>query len=139
MRWTSEQDSVLAELWKTDMPAAEIAEAMGVQSRHAVIGRAHRLKLPARSQKYIRLGSMPAEERDGIITDGYERGLSVCLIAEILGFSTGYVKHRASALRLKHKMRLPAPAPPAPEIGGPPSMPYVPGLVVTGRYRMVAP
>lgn len=47
MSWTEERISDLVRLWATGRSASEIGRALGV-SKNAVIGKAHRLKLPAR-------------------------------------------------------------------------------------------
>lgn len=47
--WTPEKETQLAELWGAGLTASEIAKKMGVSSRCAVIGKAHRLKLPSRA------------------------------------------------------------------------------------------
>ena len=51
--WTDERDAVLTRLWAEGYSASQIADQiMGVTvSRCAVIGRVHRLKLPARKER----------------------------------------------------------------------------------------
>ena len=49
MSWTEEKVQKLKELWGTGKTASQIAEIIGNISRNAVIGKAHRLKLQARS------------------------------------------------------------------------------------------
>jgi GcrA cell cycle regulator len=46
-KWTPEKKVRLAELWATDMSTSVIAQHLHV-SKNAVVGTAHRLKLPAR-------------------------------------------------------------------------------------------
>ena len=51
--WTAERDAVLAKLWAEGYSASQIAAQISdvVVSRMAVIGRVHRLKLPARKAR----------------------------------------------------------------------------------------
>ena len=49
MSWTDEKVAKLKELWGKGNTASQIAEIIGGISRNAVIGKAHRLKLEARS------------------------------------------------------------------------------------------
>lgn len=48
MSWTEERIDTLKRLWDSGMTATQIAEELGGVSRNAVIGKAHRLGLPAR-------------------------------------------------------------------------------------------
>ncbi len=47
MSWTEERIQELARLWQAGMSASEIGKQLGV-SKNAVVGKAHRLKLPSR-------------------------------------------------------------------------------------------
>ena len=49
MSWTAERENKLKELWKKGYSGSEIANILGGTTRNAVIGKAHRLKLEARS------------------------------------------------------------------------------------------
>ncbi len=49
MSWTPEREEKLKELWKKGHSGSEIANMLGGTTRNAVIGKAHRLKLQARS------------------------------------------------------------------------------------------
>jgi len=49
MSWNSEREEKLRQLWKQGHSGSEIAKILGNTTRNAVIGKAHRLKLPARS------------------------------------------------------------------------------------------
>ena len=49
MSWTTERENKLRELWKKGHSGSEIANILGNTTRNAVIGKAHRLKLEARS------------------------------------------------------------------------------------------
>lgn len=47
MTWTDERIAELMKLWQQGLSAAEIGRELGV-SKNAVVGKAHRLKLPSR-------------------------------------------------------------------------------------------
>lgn len=47
-RWTPEQDAALAQHWAAGLTCTQIGAAMGL-NKNQVIGRAHRLQLPARA------------------------------------------------------------------------------------------
>jgi len=49
MSWTPEKEQKLRELWKKGHSGSQIAGMLGDTTRNAVIGKAHRLKLEARS------------------------------------------------------------------------------------------
>ena len=49
MSWTLEREEKLKELWKKGHSGSQIASLLGDTTRNAVIGKAHRLKLQARS------------------------------------------------------------------------------------------
>ena len=49
MSWTSEKEKKLRELWKKGHTASQIAGMLGETTRNAVIGKAHRLNLEART------------------------------------------------------------------------------------------
>ena len=49
MSWTLEREEKLKELWKKGHSGSQIAILLGDTTRNAVIGKAHRLKLQARS------------------------------------------------------------------------------------------
>ena len=49
MSWTPKREEKLRELWKKGHSGSEIANILGDTTRNAVIGKAHRLKLDARS------------------------------------------------------------------------------------------
>jgi GcrA cell cycle regulator len=49
MSWTPEREAKLKELWKKGYSGSEIAKMIGDVTRNAIIGKAHRLKLEARS------------------------------------------------------------------------------------------
>lgn len=48
MEWTAETIEALRRLWSDGHSASQIAKELGGISRNAVIGKAHRLKLPPR-------------------------------------------------------------------------------------------
>ncbi len=49
MSWTPEKEQKLKELWKKGHTASQIASMLGDTTRNAVIGKAHRLNLEART------------------------------------------------------------------------------------------
>ena len=49
MSWTSEKEQKLRQLWKAGHSGSQIAVMLGNTTRNAVIGKAHRLKLEART------------------------------------------------------------------------------------------
>ena len=49
MSWTPEREEKLRKLWKAGHSASQIASMLGDTTRNAVIGKAHRLKLEART------------------------------------------------------------------------------------------
>ena len=49
MSWTPDRERKLKELWKKGHSGSQIASLLGDTTRNAVIGKAHRLKLQARS------------------------------------------------------------------------------------------
>ncbi|MBE9604688.1 GcrA cell cycle regulator [Acetobacteraceae bacterium H6797] len=59
MEWTSEAIDVLRGLWAEGHSTAEIGRRMGV-SKNAVVGKAHRLNLPARPSPIRRESEAPA-------------------------------------------------------------------------------
>lgn len=56
MTWTNERIGELTKLWEQGLSASEIGKALGV-SKNAVVGKAHRLNLPARPSPIKRGGS----------------------------------------------------------------------------------
>ena len=48
MSWTPERTDLLKRLWNSSLSASAIALKLGNTTRNAVIGKAHRLKLPGR-------------------------------------------------------------------------------------------
>jgi len=69
MSWTIEREKKLRELWKKGHSASQIANILEGTTRNAVIGKAHRLKLEARSPskktevKVNKLSSNPIENK----------------------------------------------------------------------------
>ena len=49
MSWTFEKEQKLRQLWKEGHSGSQIAVMLGNTTRNAVIGKAHRLKLEART------------------------------------------------------------------------------------------
>jgi GcrA cell cycle regulator len=64
MDWTPEQISDLTRLWGEGLTTAEIGKRLGI-SKNAVVGKAHRLNLPARPSP-IRREAMGAEPRQQV-------------------------------------------------------------------------
>ena len=58
MSWTEERIQELRDLWQAGHSASQIGAMMGV-SKNAVVGKAHRLKLPARPSPIRAQGSKP--------------------------------------------------------------------------------
>ena len=59
MTWTTEKIMALAALWTKGETASAIARALGGVTRNAVIGKAHRLQLPARPPRPSSSASKP--------------------------------------------------------------------------------
>ena len=68
MSWTPERESKLKSLWKKGHTASQIAALIGDTTRNAVIGKAHRLNLEARtvSKKTSTTPKMKLENEVGI-------------------------------------------------------------------------
>jgi len=63
MEWTEEQIETLRRLWAEGLSTAEIGRRMGI-SKNAVVGKAHRLRLPGRPSPIRRAGEgKPAAPR----------------------------------------------------------------------------
>ena len=62
MEWNEDVIGRLRELWTEGHSTAEIGRRLGV-SKNAIVGKAHRLDLPARPSPIRRAGSEPAGER----------------------------------------------------------------------------
>ena len=63
MSWTAEREEKLRQLWKKGHSGSEIANILGETTRNAVIGKAHRLNLQARS-KTRKSSSKVSREKD---------------------------------------------------------------------------
>ena len=63
MSWTAEREDKLRQLWKKGHSGSEIANILGETTRNAVIGKAHRLNLQARS-KTRKSSSKVSREKD---------------------------------------------------------------------------
>jgi GcrA cell cycle regulator len=70
MSWTVEREKKLRELWKKGHSASQIANMLEGTTRNAVIGKAHRLKLEARSTskrtevKVNKISNNPVENKN---------------------------------------------------------------------------
>ena len=62
MSWTEEREKKLRELWNKGHTANQISNMLGETTRNAVIGKAHRMNLPARVQSK-NSSSKPTEQR----------------------------------------------------------------------------
>ena len=62
MAWTPERIEELTQLWKAGHSASVIGKRLGV-SKNAVVGKAHRLKLPARPSPIRRQSKSPTPVR----------------------------------------------------------------------------
>ncbi|MEX0923449.1 MAG: GcrA family cell cycle regulator [Rhodovibrionaceae bacterium] len=62
MSWSTEQIDELTKLWDQGLSASVIGKKLGV-SKNAVVGKAHRLKLPARPSPIKRDGSATPRRR----------------------------------------------------------------------------
>lgn len=56
--WTDDLEAQLIAMWADDVPVKEIAMRLGGLSKNAVVGKAHRLKLPRR------LAPLPRSDKD---------------------------------------------------------------------------
>ena len=62
MSWTPEKEKKLRELWKKGHSGSQIAGILGDTTRNAVIGKAHRLKLEARSESRKQTSKISTEK-----------------------------------------------------------------------------
>ena len=62
MSWTPEREEKLKELWKKGHSGSQIANLLGNTTRNAVIGKAHRLKLQARTTSKKSISKKSAEK-----------------------------------------------------------------------------
>lgn len=60
--WTEDQDAKLRRLWADGLSSAQIGAAMRM-TKNAVVGRAHRLKLPPRPSPIVPVPTLAAEQR----------------------------------------------------------------------------
>tara|TARA_Y100000590_G_C15284258_1_gene849996 strand:+ start:214 stop:708 length:495 start_codon:yes stop_codon:yes gene_type:complete len=65
MSWTPEREQKLKELWKKGHTASQIASMLGDTTRNAVIGKAHRLNLQARTTARKITNKVSAESSAG--------------------------------------------------------------------------
>lgn len=137
-KWSPDEDKLLSKLWEERIPTLTISRRLIGKTANSVMLRARRLGLPPRTNPCIRLSAMPAEERNRRITEGVAKGLSAAAIARSIGFTRQYTQQCIRMLGLVRKP-VEAVAKPEPLPGEWPHMPYVPGIVVTGRYVMVKP
>lgn len=99
--WTPERDDALRGLWDAGHSGTAIADKLGI-TKNAVIGRVHRLKLPARQSPINVAQAQPwSEDDDGLLRAIYGGGLTVAQIAERMGRSPHAISYRAANLGLK--------------------------------------
>lgn len=64
--WSEEELRILTDLWSANKTAQEIADELGNKTRNAVLGKVHRLKLPARCTRpdvTARIAKKPKKEK----------------------------------------------------------------------------
>lgn len=76
-------------------------------------------------------------EEDARLIEMFEAGIAFNKIGEAIGRYGQVCGARAAMLGLKKRGR--PPRPPQIVYSSIPTLPYVPGIIVTGRYQMVAP
>jgi GcrA cell cycle regulator len=99
--WTKPEDDRLRALWAQDDPRLstnEIARQMNI-TKNAVVGRAHRLKLPARPSPLV-LGMVWTHAKDDELRALVAQGLARGTIADRLGCGTAKVVNRCCQLGL---------------------------------------
>lgn len=97
--WTSDDDARLRELWASGLSTALIGEAMK-RTKNAVVGRAHRMDLPARGSPLSRPGRQSAftPEVQARALALRAQGFSNLQIAKQLGLGEETVRHRLRVL-----------------------------------------
>lgn len=83
-----------------------------------------------------------AEKDDAMLQEHFARGLTYKRIGELMGRSPSGCQQRAFNLGLKRGARnqhMPIKFAPQNLEGELPTVAYVPGIIVTGRYQMAAP
>lgn len=112
--WTPERDDELRAFWDEGHSTSEIGRRMGI-TKNAVIGRAHRLRLPARPSpiKVNQAQAQPwSEEDDAQLRAIYGGFLTVAQIAARMGRTPHAVAYRAANLGLKAGRRATQPSDP---------------------------
>ena len=74
MSWTPERENKLKELWDKGHTASQIAGLLGNTTRNAVIGKAHRLNLQARSKSKKSVSKTNAENNNSTETKTQKLG-----------------------------------------------------------------
>ena len=75
MRWTDDQVKLLERLWDDGWSATEIAAKLDIESRCAVLGKAHRLGLPGRRQETCQPPARkPKPRKPGLLSNSVARG-----------------------------------------------------------------
>ena len=132
MEWADETIIRLRELWDEGHSTAEIGRRLGV-SKNAVVGKAHRLDLPARPSPIRREGERPPQRRSP------PRPICGPTLPPLSSTAMGNVAlagqplthaHLAAPLPPRPQMApAPRPVPPPPRVVTPPPRPY--GRVIT--------
>ena len=95
--WSEGQILRLCELWDAGLSAAKIGDALGI-SKNAVVGKAHRLKLPPRPSPILRNG--PATPRRVVPQVSARNAALVLRVADAAGavaIPSGYTRGRSPA------------------------------------------
>lgn len=100
--WTAERDSQLRALWDAGVSGSQIADRIGM-TKNAVIGRAHRLKLPPRVSPIATITQNWTDAEDDKLRQLYGGFLNVEQLAEKMGRSVHSLRYRASYLGLVSK------------------------------------
>ena len=125
MEWAEETIVRLRTLWDEGLSTAEIGRRLGV-SKNAVVGKAHRLDLPARPSPIRRDGSGPAAPR----RSAPRRIAGPTLAAAVQHLAGRRLERRPSMLpRMVAPAPRPIPVPPPVRVASPPPRPY--GRIVT--------
>ena len=126
MEWAEETIVRLRTLWDEGLSTAEIGRRLGV-SKNAVVGKAHRLDLPARPSPIRRDGSGPA----GAATVGAapRRRTDIAAAVQHLAAMAGSAADRRCMPRMMAPPPRPIPVPPPVRVASPAPRPY--GRIVT--------
>ena len=114
MTWTPERVERLKVLWAQGLTASEVASALGLKSRNAVIGKVHRLGISKTAKqtpkKRAPVGPKTwSKDRTAILLEMYQAGHSDADIAEAVELTPTQVAAKRRRLKLpihnQHKQR----------------------------------